>query len=209
VRGTGSKEREAQQRRELSDEPVRTPSFPTWLHGQHIRFDLQAFPPEQLVGAIKNAVLRAGGTVRLPTAAERAVQIASREEFDPETQRLLMMGGRTFHDPAEVLFSELERQIAEIRDQSGWTIVHGHDQGQFVAFLDRVSMQLLPRALYVSSSRDAYFTVRQFDGRLLTPAELKNRMMMAVQPTELGRGERLHLIRDPGLGWAWELRGRK
>lgn len=181
--------------------------FPPWLHKQHIRFDLRTFTLDQLVGAIKNTVLRAGGAVRVPTPAELAAAMAAREQFDEETRQLLRIGGRTFLEAAKELFGELDREIEEIQASAGWTIVHGHEGGQYVAFLDRVSIQLLAKALYVTSSHDAHFILRHFDGRLQTPIELKQpRLVLAGQPTEVTR-DRVELAREPGLGWVWRFRG--
>ena len=182
-------------------------NFPGWLHKQHIRFDLRTFPLDQLVGAIKNTVLKAGGTVRAPTAAEVAAQLAAREQFDQETQRLLMMSGNTFLEAAGALFLELDAQIDQIGRSSGWTVVHGHEPGQYVVFLDRVSMQLLAKELHTNTSRNAHFVLRHFKGRLLTPIEINARMMLATQPSESMR-DQVRLVREPGLGWAWLFRSQ-
>jgi hypothetical protein len=182
--------------------------IPRWVPDSYIYLDFQSFGMADLIGVVKAKLAKLGVDLRPPSAAEHAARLAVHEAFDQETQRLLMTGGRTFLDAAERLFEELDQQIEAIRAQSGWTIVHGHDNGQYVAFLDRVSMQLLPKALYVNSSRDAHFMVRHFDGRLLTPAEIAGRMMTIEQPRELSR-EKLQLVRAPVLEWIWEFRGHR
>jgi hypothetical protein len=181
---------------------------PKWVPLAHIRFDLETFPIAQLIGAIKSKVISVGGVVRAPTAAEVAKQLADQEAFDQDTERLLSTGSQPFHDAATALFSALEEQIADIQRESGWTIVHGHDNSTFVAFLDRVSMQLLPQELYLNSARKGHFVVRRFHGRLLTPAERSRGMMvMGGDATEIGR-QKLLLKRQAGLGWIWSYRDR-
>lgn len=182
--------------------------IPRWVPDSYIYLDFQSFGISDLIGVVKARLAKLGVELRPPSAAEHAARLAAREAFDQETQRRLMMGGRTFLDAADLLFEELDRQIEAIREQAGWTIVHGHDNGQYVAFLDRVSMQLLSKALYVNTSRDAYFLVRHFDGRLLTPAEIAGRMMTIEQPSEIAR-EKMQLVRAPALEWIWEFRNRR
>lgn len=187
----------------------RTGAIPKWVPDSYINLDFQTFGISDLVGAVKAKLARLGVELRAPTAAERAATLAAREAFDRETARLLMSSGRVFLDAAASLFAELDRQIAEVQASSaGWTIAHGHDEhGQFVAFLDGVSMQLLPRELYINSSRSAYFHLRHFDGRLLTPQEIGRRMMLLGEPEEVAR-DRVDLVREPGVEWAWRFRDR-
>jgi hypothetical protein len=185
----------------------RADAIPKWVPDSYVYLDFQTFGIPDLIGAIKTKLARLGVELRAPTAAERAATLAAREAFDRETERLLMSSARIFLDAAAALFAELDQQIAEIQASSGWRIVHGHDEhGQFVAFLDRVSMQLLPKELYINSSRSAYFCLRHFDGRLLTPQEIGRRMML-LDPQEVAR-DRVDLAREPGIEWAWRFRGR-
>lgn len=176
---------------------------PRWVPQPHIRFDLQAFPIEQLVGAIKGKLVQLGVALRPATAAEIARQAAAREAFDRETEEMLSREATVFRDAVLRLFAEVERQVAEITRETGWQIVFGHDQTSCVTFLDRVTLQLLRPLQYVNRLADAELKIRHFDGRLLTPQERAQGMrVIAGDPTEVSR-EVIYLVRDPAVGWAW------
>jgi hypothetical protein len=165
--------------------------------------DLQAFPIDQLVGAIKGKLIQLGLVLRPATAAEVAKQAAAREAFDRETQEILNREANVFREAVLHLFTEVERQVAEIPRESGWQIVFGHDQSGCVTFLDRVSLQFLRPLQYVNRLADAELKIRHFEGRVLTPQERTQGMrVIAGEPTEVS-GEVIYLVRDPALGWAW------
>lgn len=176
---------------------------PRWVPQPHIRFDLQTFPIDQLVGAIKGKLVQLGVALRPPSAAEIARQAAAREAFDRETDEILIREANVYRDAVLRLFAEVERQVAEITRESGWQIVFGHDLASCVMFLDRVTLQFLRPLQYVNQLADAELKIRHFDGRLRTPQErAKGMMVIGGDATEVSR-EVIYLVRDPALGWAW------
>lgn len=181
---------------------------PRWVPQPHIRFDLQAFPIDQLVGAIKGKLVQLGVALRPATAAEIARQAAARETFDRETGEILIREPNVYRDAVRRLFAGVERQVADITRESGWQIVFGYDQTSCVTFLDRVTLQFLRPLQYVNRLADAELKIRHFDGRLLTPQERAQGMrVIAGDPTEVSR-EVIYLVRDPALDWAWRYGNR-
>jgi hypothetical protein len=176
---------------------------PKWVPKPHIPFDLQTFPIEQLVGAIKGKLLALGVALRPMTAAEVARQAAARERFDRETHEILIREANVYRDAVLGLFAEVERQVAEIVKEPGWEIVFGHDQTSCIIFFDRVTLQFLRPIQYVNRLEEAELKIRHFDGRLLTPQErARGMMVIRGEAAEVSR-EAVSLARDPALGWAW------
>jgi hypothetical protein len=199
--------REAAWGRQMLVKLDQSPS-PGWIPGLYIHFDLTTFPMSQLVGAIKAKVLESGGTVRVATAADIAAQHAAEEAFDRETIQMLRSSGAIFFDLAGQLFGELEKQIAEIVTSTGWKLVRAHDRGEFVAFLDPVSFQLLPREVYSNDSKDAHFKLRWWLGKLMNPAERARGGMYLDNPQEIA-SDLVKPWRDPVAGWGWDVAGRR
>ena len=181
-------------------------AIPKWVPNIHMRFDLNAFPVEQLVGAIKSRVVAAGGVVRPPSAAELAKQMAAREAFDKETRRLLEQSNQPFLEATNALFQELERQIVEVCQATGWTVPHGFDQSRFVAWFGPVSLKLTTHEVWGNTARDGALHLRHFHGRILTPAEIAQGYSMYPESQEFG-ADTLAIRRDPNVGWMWEFRG--
>lgn len=187
----------------LEDGPI-----PKWVPNVHIRFDLTTFPIEQLVGAIKSRVIAAGGLVRAPSAAELAKKMAVRELFDNETRRLLETSNQSFLQAAAALFTELERQVAEICVETGWAVARGYTDVRFAACFDRVSFELTMNEVWANTARDGTLVLRRYLGRILTPAEIASGHQYVWAPPGEFSSASLALRRDPNAGWIWEFLGR-
>jgi hypothetical protein len=66
----------------------KTSKLPVWLPHTHVRFVLEDYGIDQLIGAIKARVQEHGGTVAKPDAIGRARRIQREAEFLAEKQRL-------------------------------------------------------------------------------------------------------------------------
>jgi hypothetical protein len=177
--------------------------LPAWLPHMWIRFDLRAYPIDQLVGAIRQKLADAGIAVRPVTASERAAQTARREAFDADTSAMLNASPEPFCAATATLHGELERQISEICAQTGWDVVRGKNRTEFVAFMGGVTMQLLAQELYANTARDASILLRYFNGRLLTPDERVQGKYMTYGPDHAESETTITLGRDPAMGWFW------
>lgn len=183
-------------------------SPPKWLPETHIRFDLQTYSTEQLVGAIKASAARAGAVLRPQTAVEMARAAADLEVFERETSDLLGRNPQLFEQESGELFAALQERAEMIRAQTQWNVQFGPTGARdFMVCIWPASFQLLPQDLYANTASDAFYRVRYFKGRFVTAEEASRRMYMMENPTPQGES-RLYLRRRKALGWCWEYGGK-
>jgi hypothetical protein len=181
---------------------TRDAPLPKWIPDSHIYFDPQTFGLSDLVGAVKARCAELGANLRPPTPVERARAIALREAYDRETKGLLDRSPKPFHDAATELFAALEHRCVEMRKETSWDISHGLGRnGDYVFYARGLTLQLLPREVYLERASEGHFLVRIFRGRLLTQEQLQ-KWRISDELVELTRFE-LKLYRVPDLGWCW------
>lgn len=101
------------------------------------------------------------------------------------------------------------KALDELASGTGWELAKGRSPTYvYVAAARGVSLQLLPRELYLNTSRDAYLLFRIFSGRLVTYDEESRGLGATFPPTERLSDE-LRLERTETLGWCWTLAGLK
>jgi hypothetical protein len=177
-------------------------AMPKWVPQPHIYLDFTTFTLADLVGAVKEKLVRLGGVLKAPSPLEIAKQLAAKEAFGAETKQLLRNSPKPFHEAARELFDELANQLDEIAAQTKWMMSRGETHPrEFVAFVKSVTLTLVAEELFANSADGAFFDVRLHTGRLLTPQE-RGRFVDWGEHTRLG-SRSFQIARLPETGWCW------
>ena len=90
----------------------KTSNLPRWLPNTHIRFALEEYGIDQLVGAIKLRVQEHGGTIAQPDAGSRARRVRREAEFLADRTRLFRdrrwIEGTVHASVAEIVHSAID-----------------------------------------------------------------------------------------------------
>jgi hypothetical protein len=177
-------------------------AIPTKLY-----FDPATFPVSDLVAAIRARCAELGAQLRRPTAAELARTQTQREEFDQETDRLIM-GKGAFQEQYAALCAALESKALEVGEASGRGIVAGEGQwSSFVVFDTRVTLHVTRPIAMPSRLADATVRASLMKGREPTIREL-GQGLRTIRGTSPISNQTLRLKRLEGAGWCWEI-GRR
>jgi hypothetical protein len=180
--------------------------LPTWVAmPTKLYFDPAIFPVSDLIGAIRARCAELGADVRRPTAAELARAQTQREEFDQETDRLIISTG-AFQEQYAALCAALESKAQEVGDASGRGIVAGEGQwSSFVVFDTRVTLHVTRPIAMPSRLADATVRATLMKGRVPTNREL-GQGLMSGRGTKPISEQTLRLKRpEGGAGWCWEI----
>jgi hypothetical protein len=182
---------------------------PKWLPETLIRFDLETYSVDQLIGAIKAVAARHGAVLKSQTTVQKARLLAEQEAYERETRDLLQRGPELFYETSSALFAALSDRATTIQADTGWNVRFGpvgpHD---FMLFISPASFQLLPENLYANTAADAFYRVRLFEGRFATAEETSQRRYVSSVPTPKGEHQ-LMLARTKALDWCWDYQGIK
>jgi hypothetical protein len=180
--------------------------LPSWVAmPTKLYFDPATFPVSDLIAAIRARCAELGAEVRRPTAAELARVQTKREEFDRETDRLIM-GTGAFQEEYGALCAALEVKAKEVGEASGRGIVAGEGQwSSFVVFDTRVTLHVTRPIAMPSRLPDATVRAALVKGRILTNRELGQRFMIPSGTKPIS-DQILRLKRpEGGAGWCWEI----
>jgi len=181
---------------------------PDWLPADQLRFDLESYPIEQLLGVIKARAQELGGRLQRASPTDRAAALEQRQAFDAETARLLEGGTAAWAGARQALLGAIEAQASETAARTGWEIEHGPGAsiGGFVVVLQGQSIQLKECELEQASARRAYLELREYDTRLSVERDGTGRP--AQEAPAVARVTRLELRRRPTIGWCWHMDGK-
>jgi len=181
---------------------------PEWLPADQLRFDLESYPIEQLLGVIKARAQELGAQLQRASLSERAAAVEQRRAFDAETTRLLESGTAAWVAARQALLGAIEAQASETAARTGWEIEHGRGAaiGGFVVVLQGQSIQLQECELELASARRAYLELREYDTRLAVERDGTGRPAQPVPAA--ARVTRLELRRRPTVGWVWHMDGK-
>jgi hypothetical protein len=184
----------------------KTSKLPVWLPHTHVRFVLEGYGIDQLVGAIKARVQEQGGTIAKPDALSRARRIQHEAEFLKEKQRL-------FQDRAWIE-QTVQRSVAEATQravESGGNAMQpppvGGTQNLFCVITDgRVSVAAgWTQAIFNHVGQEAYVFIREFRGPVSVPG---SRQMYMFRP-ELLKERKLTVQLTAMHELAWIENGKK
>lgn len=186
-------------------------TLPVWLPQTHVRFNYSDFGLEQAVGAIKARVQENGGQYAPLTPAKRAEIFKAEELFRRDKARMNSAEGiEKILDSLAELFRHIERQCADINAQGFLQIRCGtsfkeRSQVQSCTMTDRhVSMVAAWNQLYTNVLDHSSFTVSEYNGGLILPSEMGQRMYID-QPQRIEQAKYspdLSLARE--YGWVQE-----
>jgi hypothetical protein len=170
---------------QLDDSPL-----PKWLPTTHVRFALQQYGLDQLVGAIKGRVQQVGGRITPPTALGRARQVQA-EDNRRADQENAFRDTRWIND---VLHPQLEALMASIRDRAteiarelGMGFVALAEAKRSILRDQRVSLNVSWRQQYtnvVDDRTNSGLLMCRFNGPVFLQSE---RLMSVMPPKEIGR----------------------
>lgn len=186
---------------------------PKWLPAVNLYLDLQTFPFEQAVGAIKRQAQQLGGDVKAQSQTDIARAKLHAADFDKETKDLFRTpAGIQLADEAVIRASDhLYAELRKISDEGkrNWTVVSGRDNSAYgVVRVQGCSAQFNWQR-YANDCNDCELTVRVFDAPFETPEERRAGKYFM----RFGEGERpvfegiFKVTRHPALGVAWSYRG--
>jgi hypothetical protein len=160
--------------------------LPACLPHTHVRFVLEDYGIDQLVGAIKARVQEQGGVVAKPNAAARARAVQSEAELLTDKQNFFRNRGWIegfVHKSVEVAVRRAAELVLE--NGQGWNppLRAGLRLHQCVFTDGRVSLAAGWRqGIYNDVTRDAGFSIMHYRGYVPEPGE---RMMYAFEPEKL------------------------
>lgn len=186
---------------------------PRWIPAVNLYLDLQTFPFEQAVGAIKRQAQQLGGDVKPRAPADVARARLSEAEFNDETKALFRKPeGMRLADEAVVRVSHrLQAELQKISDEGSrnWTVVGGHENSYGVVRVQSCSALFIWQR-YANDCNDCDLTIRVFAASFETPEERRaGKYFMRFGEGEHPRYEgSFKVTRHPVLGVAWSHGGK-
>lgn len=187
---------------------------PKWVPAVYLYLDLQTFPFEQAVGAIKRQAQELGGNVQPQSQADIARAKLHAADFDKETKDLFRTPqGMQLADEAVVRVSDhLCAELQKLSDEGkrGWKIVSGRENYAYGVVRAQGCSALFNWQRYANDCNDCELTVRVFASSFETPEERKaGKYFMRFGDEERPKYEGTFAVtRHPALGVAWSYRGK-
>jgi hypothetical protein len=187
----------------------KTSKLPVWLPHTHVRFVLEDYGIDQLIGAIKARVHEHGGTIEKPDAIGRAKRIQREAEYLREKRRLLQ--DRTWIEQT------VQRSVAEATRRAVELVTAGGNvmqpppvvgtQNLFCVMTDgRVSVAAgWKQAIFNHVGQEAYVFIREFRGAVSVPGTGR----MYVFSPELLKERKLTVELTATHELAWLENGKK
>ena len=149
-----------------------TQKMPEWVPTTHIYFNIEQFPFEELVGAIKLKVIELGGRIQPMTAEKRAEIHVAQKQFQKDRQRFRTTSEGTTAMQREIIttFQEINRKCTEFSAR-GIVIRSGSGPMHCVITNDVVSLVIRwARSGYPGVERDE-LRVDEYDINIALPNE--------------------------------------
>jgi hypothetical protein len=179
----------------------------TWCSDHLIYFDIEIYPFEQAVGAIRRQAAQLGADVRPLTGLEKAQREAQAAEYDRETRELLGsdQGVREADRAVTELFDIFERDLLALGQTiPRWAPAFGRsDSRHAVGRLGRCSVEIKwQRSVF--NLIQSVLTVVVFDQHIATPQETAANKFYSYfdQPRVLTKLS-FSVDRRPGPGICW------
>lgn len=184
---------------------------PKWVPAVNLYLDLQTFPFEQAVGAIKRQAQQLGGDVKPQSASDAARAKLFEADFDRETERLFRTdeGVRLADEAVRQIVEYLRTLLQGLSDSGGrgWTVVGGIEGGYGVVRAQGCSA-LFNWERYANSCHDSELAVRVFAAGFETPEERRAGKSFRRFGEPRPMSERTFKVtRHPTLGVAWKRGG--
>jgi hypothetical protein len=156
-----------------------TSKLPTWLPHTHVRFVLNEYGIDQLVGAIKLRVQEHGGKIEKPNAISRARRIQQEAEFLAERARLLRDRTwieQTVHASVREAVTTAVNLVMTGSCTKQPAVRAGAKDRHCVMTDGRVGVGAgWAQGIYNDVGQEAHVFIRQFSGGLILPDERKFR----------------------------------
>jgi hypothetical protein len=182
---------------------------PKWLPAVNLYLDLQTFPFDQAVGAIKRQVQQLGGDVKPRSPADIARIKLSAADFDRETKDVFRTPkGIQLADEAVIRASDhLLAELRKISDEGkrNWQIVGGRDTAAYGVVRVQGCSVLFNWHRYLNDCNDSELNVRVFDSGFETPEEQRaGKYFVRFGSDERPKYSRTFKVtRHPALGVSW------
>ncbi len=184
-------------------------SPPKWVPAVNLYLDLQTFPFEQAVGAIKRQAQQLGGDAKPQSKADIARGKLSAADFERETKDVFRTPqGIQLADEAVVRASDhlcAELQMLSEEGNSGWKVVGGRENAAYGVVRVQGCSALFNWERYANDCNDGELTVRVFPSGFETPQERREgKYFMRFGKDERPKYEgKFKVTRHPALGVAW------
>ena len=181
-------------------------TVPPWVPDRKIRFNLEDFGIDQVVGAIKLRVKELGGVFTKETIAEKARRVAEAQQFAAETEML-----RRDRYGVEQVTAEGKRLVTALLALAeeaagaapGLGLQWAAADGAVGIRSPQASLYVQLVVRYVNSLEDSFLSVRQMKGNIILPGENRHYI---VDPPVIGE-VRYKPERSQALGWCWKSNG--
>jgi hypothetical protein len=185
-----------------------------WCSDRKIYFDIEAFPFEQAVGAIKRQADQLGSVVRPPSPIEKAQSAAMAAEYTRETRELLGsdQGVRLADASVAEIYDCIERHLAEMGAQiPRWEPAFGKNGVRTsVGRLGACSAAVSWERPYSNTLSKSVLKISILDRHIATPQESAAGRLYAYveRPNSVGSFS-FTVDRQPGLGLCWQSGSRR
>ena len=187
---------------------------PKWLPETNLYLDLQTFPFEQAIGAIKRQAQQLGGDVKPQSATDLARARLREADFDRETSGVFRtpQGIQLADDAVRRIGAHLHAELEKISTEGsrGWKIASGWDNASYGVVRVQGCSALFNWERYANDCNKGALTVRVFAAPFETPDERRaGRQFMRFDKDERPKVERTFKVtRHPALGVAWTSGGK-
>jgi hypothetical protein len=175
------------------------PKMPAWVPATHIYHNLDLFPVEQLIGAIKSKVLELEGVFAPMTAEKRAQLHDEKLRYEAAKKQFQTEGFPIVHREIEAVFSEVGDKTAALNDASN-NIRSAYNPGRCVITNDTVSLVVLWHQEYHGSLDGAELRVDEYKARVALPNE---RPLMYIEQPQWRRTKTYTLELTPARQHLW------
>jgi hypothetical protein len=171
-----------------------------WIAVPHLSLDLDSFPIEQLVGAIKMRAIELGARAQPMTVEKRAEIRLANEAYEAERKRVRTgpSGLQRFQQELLVLFGEVARKCTALAD-SNIGIEQNHSESRCVIRGRLASLAIFWRSGY-GTVESQKLIVEEYKARMALPNERWIFIDARPSPADAGQYE-LDLSRTRSLVW--------
>lgn len=187
---------------------------PAWLPAVNLYLDLETFPFEQAIGAIKRQAQQLGGDVKPQSQTDVARAKLHAADFDRETKVLfrtphgIQLADETAIRVSDHLYGEL-RKISDEGNRN-WSVVSGRDNASYGVVRVQGCSALFNWTRYVNDCNGSELKVRVFRAGFETPEEQragKHFMRFDMDERAVFQAT-FEVTRHPALGVAWNYQSK-
>lgn len=151
-------------------------ALPKWLPSTHVRFNMEDYGLDQLVGVIKARVQQYGGTIARPDAMTDARRVQRTAKFAADRERLRRDAGwieSQVHRSVEDTIAEVMQLVERLNKSEGFDIRSGAREKECVLRYRYVSFSIYWRQTFFNhiDDDDTDLRLAEFSGAVLLPGE--------------------------------------